>query len=320
MQQPLERYPLVEARNIYKVFHTGRNKLHALKDISLSIYPGETFGLVGESGSGKSTLARVLLKLHSSTKGEIFFDGNNITNYQDVQMRQHRQKMQIIFQDPYSSLFPHLSVWANITEPIVLHNKHVSRQERMEKAKYLMELVGLNNSMMNAYPHELSGGQQQRVGIARALALNPKFIVCDEPVSALDVSIQAQILKLLQNLQEEFGLTYLFIAHNLAVIESFSTRVGVMYLGKIVETAKTEQLYDEPLHPYTKALLSAVPKVSPERSQDRIILEGEVPSPLNPPTGCPFHTRCAYVIDRCKTEDPQFREVGNDRFVACHLI
>lgn len=311
--------PLVEARRISKTFKNGSKLVHAVKDVSFAIKAGETFGLVGESGSGKSTLARVILKLQSASSGNVIYNGTDITGMNDDRMRPLRKDMQIVFQDPLSSLFPHMNVWANVTEPLALHS-HLSKRERQARAEELMELVGLHPSFAFSYPHELSGGMQQRVGIARAIALQPKFIVCDEPVSALDVSIQAQILKLLQGLQQQMGLTYLFIAHNLAVVEAISSRVGVMYLGKMVELAPTEQLYDRPLHPYTQALLSAVPKATAERTRDRIVLQGEVPSPLDPPGGCPFHTRCPIAEARCKVEDAAFRRIDGNRFAACHLV
>lgn len=311
--------PLLEVRDISKVFQTGGKRVHAVKNTSFAINAGECFGLVGESGSGKSTLARVILQLHRASGGKVFFEGKDLGELKDHQMREMRKQMQIIFQDPLSSLFPHMSVWANITEPLMLHSR-MRKAERMAVAERLMELVGLSLDLAYNYPHELSGGQQQRVGIARSLSLKPRLIVCDEPVSALDVSIQAQILKLLQTLRKELGLTYLFIAHNLAVVEAFSDKVGVMYLGKMVEMGPTEDLFEHPFHPYTQALLSAVPKVSVERNRERIMLDGEVPSPLNPPSGCPFHTRCPVAAARCKSEEPVLREIGQGRFVACHLV
>lgn len=316
---------LLEARNVKKYFpiKTGLfdrvvGHVKAVDDVSLDIRTGETFGLVGESGCGKSTLARVLLKLKRATAGDIRFAGKNIGQASSAEMRKLRQEMQIIFQDPYGSLNPRFLVKDIIAEPLRTHRKMSSKQVD-DRVVELMELVGLDVSRRNRYPHEFSGGQRQRIGIARAIALSPKFIVADEAVSALDVSVQSQVLNLLQKLQRDLGLTYLFIAHGLNVVRHISDRIGVMYLGKLVEVARTDELFAHPRHPYTKVLLSAIPKPSAMRRAERIILEGDVPSPANPPSGCRFHTRCPYVQDRCRTEEPTLTPAGDDAQVACHF-
>jgi len=297
--------------------HTGDVK--AVDGLNFEVRRGETLGLVGESGCGKSTTGRAILQLYRPTEGKVFFKGQDLTKLKGGALRRMRRDMQMIFQDPYASLNPRMTVGTIIGEPLRVHGM-ASGKERQEKVQDLLKVVGLNPYFINRYPHEFSGGQRQRIGIARALAVNPDFIVCDEPVSALDVSIQAQVINLLEDLQEQFGLTYLFIAHDLSVVRHISDRVAVMYLGKIVELADRVELYENPLHPYTKALLSAIPIPDPilEMERKRIILSGDVPSPVNPPSGCNFHTRCPIAIDLCKQEDPEWRKLGRDHWVACH--
>ncbi len=295
--------------------------VQAVDGVSFSVRRGETLGLVGESGCGKSTTGRALLQLYKPTSGEVKFEGTDLTKLNANAMRKMRRHLQMIFQDPYASLNPRMTVGSIIAEPMQIHNL-VDRNNRQERVQQLLETVGLNPYFANRYPHEFSGGQRQRIGVARALAANPKFIVADEPVSALDVSIQAQIVNLLEDLQEQFNLTYLFIAHDLSVVRHICDRVAVMYLGKIVELSSRDELYENPLHPYTKALLSAVPIPDPvkERNRERIILTGDVPSPINPPSGCHFHTRCQYFMKgTCDVIDPVFEDKGNNHFVACHL-
>lgn len=316
---------LIEANNIKKYFPIKTGLLHrvvghvkAVDDVSFGIRAGETFGLVGESGCGKSTLARVLLKLKRLSGGDIRFEGHHIESVGPRELRKLRQEMQIIFQDPYGSLNPRFLVKDIIAEPLRVHRR-MSAKEVDDRVVELMELVGLDASRRNRYPHEFSGGQRQRIGIARAIALNPKFIVADEAVSALDVSVQSQVLNLLSKLQKELGLTYLFIAHGLNVVRHISDRVGVMYLGKMVEVARTDDLFAHPMHPYTKVLLSAIPHPSPTRQKERIILEGDVPSPANPPSGCRFHTRCPFAQERCAVEEPKLETLAPDRQVACHF-
>ena len=294
----------------------------AVDDVSFFVRDGETLGLVGESGCGKSTTGRAILQLYRPTAGTITFDGTDLTKLKGRAMRSVRRRMQMIFQDPYSSLNPRMNVGSIISEPMAIHGLHKGGAERRERVQSLMEAVGLNPYFIKRYPHEFSGGQRQRIGIARALAVEPDFIVLDEPVSALDVSVQAQIINLMEDLQDEFKLTYLFIAHDLAVVRHISDRVAVMYLGKIMELADRNELYENPLHPYTKALLSAVPITDPEveRSRERILLAGDVPSPVRPPPGCVFNTRCPIAIDECHERVPEWREIGQDHWVACHRV
>jgi peptide/nickel transport system ATP-binding protein/oligopeptide transport system ATP-binding protein len=291
----------------------------AVDDVSFTIREGETFGLVGESGCGKTTVSRTILRLQPATAGSVFFDGEDVFAKRGSDLKALRRQMQIVFQDPYSSLDPRMPVGDIIAEGLSIHGIADSKG-RTAIVQEMLDKVGLNPYHASRYPHEFSGGQRQRIGIARALALQPRFIVCDEPVSALDVSIQSQILNLLKDLQREFGFTYLFVAHDLSVVEHISNRVGVMYLGKIVETATREDLYRNPLHPYTQALLSSIPVPNPRRKGHRIVLKGEVPSPVNPPSGCRFHTRCPLAIDICKHEIPLFEEKRHDHWVACHLV
>jgi oligopeptide transport system ATP-binding protein len=304
------------------IFQRRVADVKAVDDVSFDIYRGETLGLVGESGCGKTTLGRLILLLYRPTAGSIIFDGKDLTTLKAGELRRMRRHMQMIFQDPYASLNPRMTVGNIIAEPLIIHGLAKNRKERQERVQELMRVVGLNPYYANRYPHEFSGGQRQRIGIARALAVNPAFIVADEPVSALDVSIQAQIINLMEDLQAEFGLTYLFIAHDLSVVRHISDRVAVMYLGHLMELADRQELYENPLHPYTKALLSAVPIPDPavEAKRERIILTGDVPSPLHPPSGCVFHTRCPMAIEDCKKAVPEWRNVGSaDRqhWVAC---
>ena len=293
----------------------------AVDDISFDIFDGETLGLVGESGCGKSTAGRAILRLYQPTEGRIVLDGMDISTLEGEALRNMRPRMQMIFQDPQASLNPRMTVGSIIAEPLQEHHS-MSDKERRARVHELMDAVGLSRDFASRYPHEFSGGQRQRIGIARALALNPKFIVCDEPIAALDVSIQAQVVNLLEDLQEKLGLTYLFISHDLSMVRHLATRVAVMYLGKIVELAPRDQLYEDPRHPYTQALLSAVPNPDPrtEAVRERIILKGDVPSPANPPKGCNFCTRCPKVMDICRTREPEFRDLGGGRHAACHLL
>jgi oligopeptide transport system ATP-binding protein len=299
--------------------HIGDIK--AVDGITFSIKKGETLGLVGESGCGKSTTGRAILQLYRPTAGHVFFKNEDLTLLKGEALRRKRRQMQMIFQDPYASLNPRMTVGNIIGEPLEVHSIYSSKNERRDRVQELLKVVGLNPYFVNRYPHEFSGGQRQRIGVARALAVNPEFIVCDEPISALDVSIQAQIINMLEDLQSEFGLTYLFIAHDLSVVRHISDRITVMYLGKLAELADRDELYANPLHPYTQALLSAVPIPDPvvEAKRQRIILEGDVPSPANPPKGCNFCTRCPRVMDICYEVDPEFRDLGGGHWVACHL-
>lgn len=313
---------LLECQNLKKYFETPYGSLHAVDDISFQLEEGKTLGVVGESGCGKSTLGRIILQLLKPTSGKVIFNGKEIQNLNVEQMMPLRREMQIIFQDPYSSLNPRMTVAQLIAEPLRIHKVCTTAEEESALVSQLMETVGLADRYVNTYPHEMDGGRRQRVGIARALALNPKFIVCDEPVSALDVSIQAQIVGLMMRLQEELGLTYIFIGHDLSVVRHISDQVAVMYLGKIMELTSSDELYAHPLHPYTQALISAAPIPDPEAdlARERILLEGEVPSPINPPLGCNFCTRCRYADERCRTEEPPFLDVGGGHFVACHRV
>ncbi|MDR5682979.1 MAG: dipeptide ABC transporter ATP-binding protein [Armatimonadota bacterium] len=315
---------ILEVRNLVKhfpitkgfIFQRQVGAVRAVDDISFSIREGETLGLVGESGCGKTTAGRVILRLMEPTSGEVIFQGQNVFRLNREELRRMRRDMQIIFQDPYSSLNPRMTVGDIIGEPLEIHRLARGR-EKVRRVQELLEIVGLSPYHVNRYPHEFSGGQRQRIGIARALAVNPKLIICDEPVSALDVSIQAQVINLLEELQKEFKLTYLFIAHDLSVVKHISDRIAVMYLGKIVELAPADELFENPQHPYTEALLSAVPIPDPEIRRERIILPGDVPSPVNPPSGCRFHTRCMYAVESCRTEEPPFEEVLPGHWVAC---
>jgi oligopeptide transport system ATP-binding protein len=319
---------LIEAKDLYKYFpiYAGLTSRHvadvrAVDGVSFTIQEGETLGLVGESGSGKTTIGRLLLRLLPVTKGEIDFEERNILKMNRGDIRRLRRSVQIIFQDPFASLNPRMSIGEIVAEPIRIHGL-AKGKDVDDRVRELLGLVGLQPYHANRYPHEFSGGQRQRVGIARALAVQPRFIVCDEPVSALDVSIQAQVINLLEDLQEKFKLTYLFIAHDLSVVRHISTRVAVMYVGKIVELAYRDDLYENPLHPYTQALLSAIPIPDPvvEKRRKRIVLTGDIPSPVNPPSGCRFHTRCPLAFDRCKTEVPPLREYAPGHFAACHWV
>jgi oligopeptide transport system ATP-binding protein len=316
--------PLLQVKNLKKYFPIKGGILsktvghvQAVDDISFELYPGETVGLVGESGCGKSTAARTILRLIEPTAGEVFFEGQDILKLGKKPMRSLRRQMQIIFQDPYASLNPRMTVASIVGEPLEIH-KIAKGRAKEESVANILEKVGLRPEHMRRYPHEFSGGQRQRIGIARALALNPKLIIGDEPVSALDVSIQAQVINLLEDLQHEFNLTYLIIAHDLSVVEHISDRVAVMYLGKIVELATDRELYRNPSHPYTEALLSAVPRPDPSIKKQRILLPGDVPSPINPPSGCRFHTRCLYAKADCKTVEPPLQDIGGGHYVACH--
>lgn len=311
--------PLVELEDLKKYFDISKkDKLHAVDGITLKINEGETLGVVGESGCGKSTLGRTVLKLHEPTSGKIIFDGKDITDYKNKQIHEIRQDMQMIFQDPYSSLNPRMSVQELIAEPLLVNKVCKDKVEVFDKVAELMETVGLAERLSGAYPHELDGGRRQRIGVARALALNPRFIVCDEPVSALDVSIQAQILNLLMDLQEERNLTYMFITHDLSVVRHISSQIAVMYLGKCVELCSSKELFKNPLHPYTKALLSAIPIPSIEMRKKKIhVIKGEVTNPINPKPGCRFAARCPLASDECRAADIPFKEVEDGHFVAC---
>ncbi|MCK4260384.1 MAG: dipeptide ABC transporter ATP-binding protein [Halanaerobiales bacterium] len=317
---------ILEVKNLKKHFPIkgglfGRQiaAVKAVDGLDFYIKSGETLGMVGESGCGKSTTGRLILRLIEPSEGEVKFEGKDVLNLGKNEMREMRKDMQIIFQDPYASLNPRMTVGNIIAEALEIHKLAKSNKEKESRVKELLEQVGLTGAHARRYPHEFSGGQRQRIGIARALAVKPKLIICDEPVSALDVSIQAQVINLMQDLQKDLGLTYLFIAHDLSVVKHISDRVAVMYLGKIVELAEKNELYANPKHPYTQALLSAIPVADPTVKQERILLEGDVPSPINPPTGCRFHTRCPYAKEICKVDDPVYKDIGDEHFVACHL-
>lgn len=319
----MENRVLLEARNLVKEFPIGGTKkeplvVHAVSNVDLEIYEGETLALVGESGCGKSTLGRILIRLLEPTSGEIHFEGEDIVGMSAMQFAERRKQMQIIFQDPYASLNPRMSVKEIIAEPLVTYGMK-DKKELEKRVRELMREVGIPEEFYNRYPHQFSGGQRQRIGIARAIALNPKLIICDEPVSALDVSIQSQVLNLLKDLQEEYHLTYLFISHDLSVVKFIADRVCVMFLGSICEIGSTDELYEHPLHPYTKFLLNAIPKADPRlRSEEKELLVGEIPSPVHPPSGCRFHTRCPYAQEICGTEEPVCKMVG-ERKVFCHF-
>ncbi len=321
----IESKTLVEVKNLKEYFNinTGAfttKPLKAVDDVSFAIRKGETLGLVGESGCGKTTVGRTLLHLYKPTAGEIWFDGKQIVTKKDI--LEYRKKTAMVFQDPYSSLNPRMTVSDIIAEPLDVHKMYANKKERQELVLDLMAKVGLNSEHANRYAHEFSGGQRQRIGIARSLSMNPEFVVCDEPVSALDVSIQAQVINMFDELQEQMNLTYLFIAHDLLVVRHISDRIAVMYLGKMVELADAKEIYDHPLHPYTKSLMSAVPLPDPKKAREnkRIVLSGDIPSPLNAPSGCPFRTRCPYATDACAESMPEFKEVAAGHYVACHHV
>lgn len=314
---------LIEVKNLTKHFKVGKKQmLQAVNNVSFKIMKGEIIGLVGESGCGKSTTGRTIIRLYEATSGAVLYKGENVHEKKSkAQLKKLNRRMQMVFQDPYASLNPRMTVADLIAEGIDIHRLAKSRIERLDKVYHLLEIVGLHREHANRYPHEFSGGQRQRIGIARALAVDPEFIIADEAISALDVSIQAQIVNLMQQLQEVRQLTYLFIAHDLSMVKFISDRIGVMYLGSLVELSGSDELYENPLHPYTKALLSAIPVPDPrsERAKERIILEGVIPSPMDPPEGCHFHTRCPYVLSLCKLEEPKWNEASENHWVACHL-
>ena len=303
------------------VFRRHVGDVKAVDDINFEVYRGETLGLVGESGCGKTTTGRTIIRIYNATSGEVFFNEKDMTKIKGRELRQTRRKVQMIFQDPYASLNPRMSVERIVSEPLEIYNT-VPKKERKARVGELLNMVGLNPALMSRYPHEFSGGQRQRIGLARSLALNPELVICDEPISALDVSIQAQVVNLLEALQEELGLTYIFIAHDLSMVRHISKRVAVMYLGKIVELTDRKSLYENPLHPYTKALLSAIPVPDPviEENRQRILLEGDLPSPANPPVGCNFNTRCPLAVEQCYQEEPAYIEVEPGHYCACHLV
>jgi oligopeptide/dipeptide ABC transporter ATP-binding protein len=317
---------LLEVQNLKKYFPVKGGILRrtvghvkAVDDVSFYVRPGETMGIVGESGSGKSTMGRTINRLIHPTEGKIFFQGKDITDLSRKQLRSTRREIQMVFQDPYASLNPRMTVQELVEEPLIVHQLGFSKDERRDKVKELLEKVGLSEEAMSRYPHEFSGGQRQRIGIARALSIRPKLIIADEPVSALDVSIQSQVINLLMDLQSDFGLSYLFIAHDLSVVKHISDRIAVMYLGRMAEIAPKSSLYKNPLHPYTQALLSSIPSTDPDRRKERIVLKGELPSPQNPPIGCAFHPRCPQVHDKCRAVRPELLNIGQEHYVACHL-
>ena len=322
-----EREKLLELKNVKKyfpvkagVFRRTVDYVKAVDDVSFHIFKGETLGLVGESGCGKSTTGRTILRLLEATEGDIYFEGKNLVELGKKELRDIRKDMQIIFQDPYASLNPRMTVADIVGEPLDIHNLVDNKQERNERVLEILDTVGLSEDHMKRYPHEFSGGQRQRIGVARALAVDPKIIIADEPVSALDVSIQAQVINMMQDLQDDFDLTYLFIAHDLSVVKHISDRIAVMYLGKLVEVADKTELFENTLHPYTQALLSAIPIADPTYDKERIILEGDVPSPVDPPSGCRFHPRCPKAMDVCSEKEPEFKDYGDGHFAACHLL
>ena len=308
---------ILEVKHLKKYFKTAYGTLHAVDDVNFSVQRGETMGLVGESGCGKSTIGRLILGLHQATSGEILFEGRDICKMDKQSLHDLRKDMQIIFQDPYSSLNPRMSISEIISEPLIIHKKVSSHAELEKRVSELMDIVGLASRLENSYPHELDGGRRQRVGIARALSLRPKFIVCDEPVSSLDVSIQAQVLNLLKELQSEYGLTYLFITHDLSVVKYFSDKIAVMYLGQLVETAEADELFRNTLHPYSKALLSAIPEPKAHKKMQRVKLMGELTSPIDPQVGCRFAKRCLYSCEGCTGVDPELKEYGRGHFCSC---
>ncbi len=325
-----ERTPLLSVQHLCKDFAVdsgffgkrfSNKAVHAVDDVSFDIYPGETFGLVGESGCGKSTTGRCIMRLTRPTSGQVFFEGKDVAQMNKKELKEMRRNMQFIFQDPYASLNPRMTIGEIVSEPLIIHKVITDPAKREARVRELLDMVGLNPEHINRYPHEFSGGQRQRIGIARAFALKPKLIICDEPVSALDVSIQAQVLNLLNDLQKETGTAYLFIAHDLSVVQHISDNIGVMYLGSMMEYADWKKLYDTPFHPYTQSLLSAVPVPDPDvqASRKRIILAGDPPSPINAPSGCRFHTRCPLACEKCSQERPEFREVEPGHFCACHM-
>ena len=326
LDAPLDKDVLLEVRHMRKTFPLAKTlmgkvtrELVAVDDVSFVLKPGETLGIVGESGCGKTTLGRAILKLHQPTDGRIIFMGEDITDYKTGQMREIRKKMQIIFQDPYSSLPPRSTVGDILSEPVLVHGI-LPKDKVKEYVLYLMDKCGLRDYYYERYPHEFSGGQRQRICIARALSVNPSLVICDEPVSALDVSIQAQIINLLKELQRDMGLTYVFISHDLSVVKFISDKIGVMYLGSMVEFGNKKDIFDNPLHPYTKALFSAIPNPNPDVKMNRIALSGDIPSPANPPKGCRFHTRCPYAKEICKHVPPEYKEYESGHFAACHIL
>ena len=312
--------PLLEVKNLKKYFNTPRGLLHAVDDVTFTLERGKTLGVVGESGCGKSTTGRSILRLLEPTGGEVLFEGQDITKLSAEEMRKKRKDMQIIFQDPYSSINPRKTVGQIIADPLEINHIITDKKQMEKRVRELMEIVGLADRLYGTYPHELDGGRRQRIGIARALALEPKFIVCDEPVSALDVSIQAQILNLLNQLQKDMGLTYMFITHDLSVVNHFSDDIAVMYLGRLIEKAPAEELFANPTHPYTQALLSAIPVPQLHNRRERILLKGEITSPINPPKACRFAQRCPYATDRCRQEEPALTEIKPGHFVSCFLV